>query len=374
MNSAPILPVVRSLVFLTMSDSAPTDYEARIRAQIAQYANPEGLLKLPPIYHYWETKHIRPRMCTVFGVEDVMLFFAGCTAEAFHQPGASRRIVSLGAGECEYEITLIKKLMEMGETDFVVEGLELSPVRSERARERASKEGVDRYLTISEADLNSWVPERKYSIVIAKDTLHHVLELEHLFDSVHEALEDEGTFLTSDMIGRNGHMRWPEALEIIQGLWKFIPHHYKTNRQLKRVEEEYQNWDCSKIGFEGIRAQDILPLLVKKFSFRSFLAFGNLPDIFIDRGFGHNLSVDDPHDTGFVDFLEELNTLLIDLGYLKPTMIRAAMMRYTPNTPSPRCHRHWTPEFCIRAGEPRRDQRVSPGTPADFDPALELRL
>lgn len=340
-----------------MSDSAQTDYEARIRAQIAQYANPEGLLKLPPIYHYWEVKHIRPRMRTVLGVEDVMLFFAGCAAGAFHQPGASRRIVSLGAGECEYEIALIKKLLEIGETDFVVEGLELSPVRSERARERASREGVDRYLTISEADLNSWVPGRKYSIVIAKDTLHHVLELEHLFDSVHEALEDEGTFLTSDMIGRNGHMRWPEALEIIQGVWKFIPQHYKTNRQLKRVEEEYQNWDCSKTGFEGIRAQDILPLLVKKFSFRSFLGFGNLPDIFIDRGFGHNLDVEDRHDTGFIDFLEELNTLLIDLGYLKPTMIRAAMMRYRPNAPPPHCHRHWTPEFCARVADPQRGPR-----------------
>jgi hypothetical protein len=337
-----------------MPDSAQTDYDARVQAQIAQYANPESELKLPPIYHYWDIKHIRPRMCTVFGVPDVMLLFAGYTAEAFHQPSASRRIVSLGAGECQYEITLIKKLLEMGETDFTLEALELSPVRSERAGQNADKEGVGRYLTISEADLNSWVPERKYSIVIAKDTLHHVLELEHLFDSIHEALEDEGTFLTSDMIGRNGHMRWPEALEIIQGVWKFIPDHYKTNHQLRRVEQIYENWDCSKNGFEGIRAQDILPLLVKKFSFRSFLGFGNLPDLFIDRGFGHNLSVDNPHDTGFIDFMEELNTLLIDLGYMKPTMIRAAMMRYRPNAPAPRCHRHWTPEFSARVADPQR--------------------
>jgi 2-polyprenyl-3-methyl-5-hydroxy-6-metoxy-1,4-benzoquinol methylase len=340
-----------------MPDSKEPDYQDRIRAQIAQYANPDGLIQLGPIYHYWIAKHIRPRMSTVFGVPDVLLFFAGTAAEAFHQPGASRRIVSLGAGECEHEITLIKKLLEMGETDFMLEALELSPVRSERARESARKEGVDRYLMISEADLNSWVPERKYSIVIAKDTLHHVLELEHLFDSVHDALEDEGTFLTSDMIGRNGHMRWPEALEIIQGLWKFIPDHYKTNHQLKRVEQEYVNWDCSKTGFEGIRAQDILPLLVKKFSFRSFLGFGNLPDIFIERGFGHNLNVDDRHDTGLVDFLEDLNTLLIDLGYLKPTMIRAAMMRSRSNAPPPRCHRHWTPEFCARVANPQRGPR-----------------
>jgi len=252
------------------------------------------------------------------------------------------------------EIALIKKLLEMGETDFVIEALELSPVRSERAQKRKDWNGVWSSKAI---DLNSWVPDEKYSTVIAKDTLHHVLELEHLFDSIHAALEDNGVFVTTDMIGRNGHMRWPEALELIQGMWKFIPDHYKTNHQLKRVEHEYVNWDCSKTGFEGIRAQDILPLLLEKFSFSTFLGFGNLPDLFIERGFGHNLSVDNPHDTGFIDFLEQLNSLLIDLGYLKPTMMYAAMTRRKPGAPPVRCYRHWTPDFCARVGGARRDQQ-----------------
>ncbi|PYK09627.1 MAG: class I SAM-dependent methyltransferase [Verrucomicrobia bacterium] len=350
-----------------MPDLNEPDYESRIRAQIAQYAKPEALLKLPPIYHYWIAKHIRPRMCSVFGVSNVLLFYAGCAAEAFRQPGASRRIISLGAGECVHEISLIKKLLEMGETDFVIEGLELSPLRSERAQANARKEGVQQFLEINESDLNRWVPSRRYSTVIAKDTLHHVVELEHLFDSIHEALEDEGIFVTTDMIGRNGHMRWPEALEIIQEIWKFIPDHYKTNHQLKRVEHEYVNWDCSKTGFEGIRAQDILPLLLERFSFKTFLGFANLPDIFIERGFGHNLSIDNPRDIGFIDFLEQLNTLLIDLGYLKPTMMYASMTRRRPNAPPPRYYRHWTPEFCARIEDPPRDlQRATRGKSGDY--------
>jgi tRNA1(Val) A37 N6-methylase TrmN6 len=68
--------------------------------------------------------------------------------EGLRQPGASRRIVSLGAGECVLEIALIKKLLEMGETDFVIEALELSPVRSERAQANAKKEGLERCLVI----------------------------------------------------------------------------------------------------------------------------------------------------------------------------------------------------------------------------------
>ena len=82
----------------------------------------------------------------------------------------------------------------------------------------------------------------------------------------------------------------------------------------------------------------------------------------------HNLKLDNPHDTGFIDFLEYLNSLLIDLSYLKPTMIYGVMTRRNQNAPPPNCYRHWTPEFCIRAGEPRRDQRVTSRTPAVLIP------
>src|SRR5437660_341660 len=186
-------------------------YERRIRSQIAQYANPEGLVKLGPIYSYWMRKHIRPRISAVFGVSHALPFYAHFAKEALRQPGSGRRIVSLGAGDCVFEVAIIKKLLEMGETDFVVEAIELSPLRFDRARTNAVNEGVEQYLVFSEGDLNTWTPLGKYSAVIAKDALHHVLALEHLFEVIHEALEETGLFLTTDTIGRNGHMRWPEA-------------------------------------------------------------------------------------------------------------------------------------------------------------------
>ena len=80
-----------------------------------------------------------------------------------------------------------------------------------------------------------------------------------------------------------------------------MPSRYKYNHQLKRFEELYENWDCSKEGFEGIRAQDILPLLLQTFRFEAFVAFGNLPDVFVDRGFGHNLDPTSQEDVDFVD-------------------------------------------------------------------------
>jgi len=58
------------------------------------------------------------------------------------------------------------------------------------------------------------------------------------------------------------------------GSLEIHPGSYKTTINSEEGAD-LRYWDCSKQGFEGIRAQDILPLLVKKFSFRSFLGFGN---------------------------------------------------------------------------------------------------
>ena len=113
------------------------------------------------------------------------------------------------------------------------------------------------------------------------------------------------------MIGRNGHMRWPEAMDVIPSLWKYLAQSHKFSHQLKRIEHGYVNWGCSSKSFDGTRAQDILPELVKSFQFDLFLGFCSLVDIFIDRGFGPNFDVESEWDRLFVDrFMNWASTCL----------------------------------------------------------------
>ena len=137
----------------------------------------------------------------------------------------------------------------------------------------------------------------QYHLVMVNHSLHHFVALELLFDTIHKVLHPEGYFVADDMIGRNGHMRWPEALAILEELWAELPDRYKYNHQLRRLEIEYENWDCSRQGGnEGIRSQDILPLLLKKFHFDLFVGFANVIDVFVDRNFGHNFDPNDAQD------------------------------------------------------------------------------
>ena len=158
----------------------------------------------------------------------------------------------------------------------------------QRGRGLARERGVAEYINFIEGDIKTWCVDNKFSVCIASQALHHMLDLEILFEKIKNAIHPNGIFLTNDMIGRNGHMRWPEALRIPNDIWARMPDRYKYNHQLKRFERKFENWDCSKEGFEGIRAQDILSLLMKNFHFEVFLAFSNLITVFIDRSFGHN--------------------------------------------------------------------------------------
>ena len=102
----------------------------------------------------------------------------------------------------------------------------------------------------------------------------------------------------------------------MEELWKDLPDKY--NHQLRRFEERFENWDCSADGFEGIRAQDILPLLKKHFHFELFIAFGNVIDIFIDRSFGHNFDPNRQWDRNFIDRVQAMDASCLEQGLINP--------------------------------------------------------
>jgi hypothetical protein len=203
---------------------------------------------------------------------------------------------------------------------------------------------------VRQVDVNSWQPDEEYCGAMANHSLHHLVELESIFDGVRRSLGPAGVFVINDMIGRNGHMRWPEVLEVVDLLWEVLPERLKFNHQFGRLDRRFINHDCSADGFEGIRAQDILPLLLSGFRFRRFLAHGGFIDVFCDRGYGHNFDPASRPDTALIDLLHLLNDALIDNGQIKPT----AMFAVLGNQPDadPVWWRHWSPDYCVRAPGP----------------------
>jgi SAM-dependent methyltransferase len=299
--------------------------DARIAAEVDYFRNMD-LNALPEIHCYWANKHLIGYLAEAFGVGDIFDIFAKELRDSIEATG-NPLIISIGAGDCEIEVETAARMIAGGFTRFSFECLELSPFLIERGNARIKERRLERHISFTETNLAHWRLERKFGAAFANQSLHHIEALEHVFDMIGKGLEPRGSFVVSDMIGRNGHMRWPESLAIINAVWSVIPDHWKHNRPLARFEETFVNHDCSTHGFEGIRAQDILPLLLERFQFHRFATWGGLLDPFVDRAFGHNLSSQNPFDRKFIDALWETNQAPIKLGVLTPTQMVAVMKR-----------------------------------------------
>jgi SAM-dependent methyltransferase len=321
------------------------DYAAKITAERATFDDQSEIHELPAIFHYWSNKYLRP-MLEEYGFSNPDQFFVKYLIEAANRTGsATPKFLSVGSGNCDTEVRLALQLKQAGLRNFTIECLELSPPMLARGQADALAYGVAEHFLFTVTDFNRWQAAHKFDAVLANQSLHHVLELEHLFDAIKVALLPNGLFVTSDMIGRNGHMRWPESLAAVNRFWLELPESYRYNRQLKRHESLYKNWDCSSEGFEGIRAQDVLPELIKRFHFKLFIAASSVVDIFIDRGFGHHFDVTQAWDRDFIDRLHAYDEQGLLTGELTPTRLLAVMCLTDEEG---QYSRSLKPENCVR--------------------------
>ena len=324
------------------------DYAARVASEKRTYEHCLNVHDLPEIFHHWSHRKIRPKF-EAFGFSNPDQMFCKYLADQCSETPGQRRFLSIGSGNCDLELAVATDLVQRGYGDFVIECMDLNPAMLERGRVAAEQAGLSAHLAFLEVDFNQWQARHEYHAVMANQALHHVVNLEGLFREVRGSLTAGGRFVISDMIGRNGHQRWPEALEIVQEYWRQLPSKYRYNVLLNRQEEEFGNWDCSQQGFEGIRAQDILPLLLDNFKFQMFVGYGNIIDPFVDRAFGHHFDVHAAWDRDFIDEIHARDEKEMYAGTIKPVHMSAVVGR--DDGKALEFTAPFTPQFCVRPVE-----------------------
>jgi SAM-dependent methyltransferase len=301
---------------------------------------------LPPIFHYWSNTYLRPQF-EGFGFASPDAFFL-VQLLALPKQANTLRILALGSGRADLELSIAHGLIRAGRTDFQLLGIDLTEHTVRDARARAAAQSLGAHCSFIQGDLNSWQTTQEFDVVLANHCLHHVVNLEGLFAQVKRALTPtNGVFLVADMIGRNGHQLWPESLVEVRKFWRELPPNKRLDRATGKIEPEFVNYDCAQIGFEGIRAQDILPLLLERFKFELFLPYAGIVVPLLERRTGWNFSVDAPEDMAFVDRLAAREQKLFDSLAIKPTQMIAVMRPESDKTClllSPM----FTPSACVR--------------------------
>jgi SAM-dependent methyltransferase len=354
LRSLGLLPLVKTIlakiIFYLQQRKITQNLAKKIRTLVekATFAEEEVIHDLPSIAVFWEKQVLQPR-CGPFGFSCVEDFYETYILLTLENSNAKdvRRILSIGSGNGDLEIRIAQRLISSGLQNFVIECLDFNPVMLRRLEQSVELLGIQSFVKPRIGDFNSWNSDGLYDVIMANYSLHHVTQLEHLFAQIKLALLPHGKFLTADMIGRNGHARWPEALEIVQEYWTTLPTEKKYNYSMLETEDLYINRDASGWGFEGIRAQDILPLLVDQFHFDLFVAWGGIVDPFIDRSFGNNFDPDNIDDCSFILNLSNLNDKLLISGKIKPTQMYAVISATNDSNPT-RVWENLTPSRAIR--------------------------
>lgn len=317
-------PVTEVPADARVTDGAAEDYSAKITAELERYAEQEEVHDLPAIYHFWSERYCLP-LFEEMGFAGLDDFFDRHVAEQCARRASERiRLVSLGAGNGDTEIGIAVRLRQQGIENLELVLLELNPQMLDRAMSEARKHGIEDRVVVAQADLNEWRAEGIVDVYFANHSLHHIVALENLFAEVAASLHPEGVLLVNDMIGRNGHVRWPEAADLVHRVWTVTPERYRRNPFQHAPDVIYPDIDCSTSGFEGIRAEDILPLLLREFYPDVYITFLNVADPFIDRVYGPNFDVNKREDLAFIDALGQLDDAAMDLRLVTPTHLVAS--------------------------------------------------
>lgn len=192
----------------------------------------------------------------------------------------------------------------------------------ETGRAKAAAKGIDT-IHFYVADGNSVkLPRERCDFICSSHSLHHIENLENLFEQAAAALQPGGLFFADDYIGPS-RMQYTDAhISLMNGLLACLPERKRRSRfadgavkaQIERVPiETFLQFDPS----EGVRAVEIVPLLRRHFDVEVVpLGVSLMYEVLLGRI--HNFDVDDENDDAILDLVFGADRLAMEARLVEP--------------------------------------------------------
>lgn len=157
-------------------------------------------------------------------------------------------------------------------------------------------------LNLIQADVNElFFSGETWDVIICISALHHVVELERCIQYIHDSLAVDGEFWSiGENIGRCGNRLWPDALIEANHFFKSLPEKYRKNRITHNADLEISDKDFSVDCYEGIRSEEILPIMSRWFHEESAYTRNCFLWRLINLDYSDNYSLDKPEDRNLI--------------------------------------------------------------------------
>ncbi len=247
---------------------------------------------------YWQRVHARLSSTPFGNIVEVLEDRTG-------RPDRPLRVLSLGAGYCGHELDLARRFQR----PYEIHCLDINTDLFSRAREVARDESLN--LHFHAADLNFVELEAdSWDLVHANAAVHHVINLEWLFEQIARGLRPDGLFHIVEVLGRNRRLLWEENECFANGLLELLP---KTVVGPARVHVTESG------GMEGVRQEEIEGLLGQHFALIFELRHGAFARFLCtDPTLAPQLDPADPERRAWLDFLFDADDAAVRRGLLRP--------------------------------------------------------
>jgi len=336
-----------------------TTYQERVRSEIqhyaAEYQDEESrrtlTQKVPPSWFFIEDK----AQNLIRQANEGRNFVEEVVAHMQAHPGG--RALSIGSGPGGVELEIARRL---GDTEYEIICLDISPQLVELGRERANSEELNVKFEVQ--DCNELALETdQYDVIMCHASLHHLINLEHVLYEMNCALKNSGEIVINDVVTRNGYRMWDETHAVVRVLWSLLPDKFKYNHtgySNVRLDEDYENRDYTGFTMECVRSQDIPLLLKEYFTCRVYVPYYSICRRFFDTMYGPNYDLSQELDRSILEFIWQLDVHFTSHGILKPETMFGV---YTKGPERPR------PDNKLRPGAVptpiHAPQGTSPATP-----------
>jgi len=244
----------------------------------------------------------------ITGREDVQ-WLAWAKESFFPQPVEHALSLGCGGGHVEREAIGLGLCRN-------IQGVDLSPGAIGLAKQRAAEAGITN-IEYRVADVNQIeLPPNTYDLVIVKQSLHHIDNLEHVLDQIASSLRRPGWFLLNEYVGPS-RFQWTEhQLAIANQLLALLPERLRRvggpeGPVRDRVERPSLAEMMAQDPSEAARSAEILPLVEARFEVVSRRDFGGTLLNPMLEGIVPNFAPDSEEEVALLRLLITIEDLLL---------------------------------------------------------------
>jgi len=229
------------------------------------------------------------------------------------------RILSLGCGYGGVELEIAQSLNK----PYEIMAVDINEHIFAKARAEAKTKGIN--IQFLRLDLNFVeIQENTFDLIFAHASLHHLLNLEHVFYQIYKGLKKNGRLIVQDVIGKTQILFWKDNVDFAIEVVKKMPVRYKSGVPNQHaIITPYAEPSIQK-GMEGIRQEDIPAQIDKYFAPVKMFRYGSFMRMICTHPeVGKRLDPDKKEDREYLEQLFRLDLQQVEKNKLRPTEMLA---------------------------------------------------